>query len=259
VNTFIKRVYNETKSIKPWVKFGLSPFGMWKPGYPESITGFDQYDVLYADAKLWLNEGWIDYFSPQLYWPISRIAQSFPVLLGWWQGENTKQRHLWPGMSVGRDTSKASVNETINQIMITRGMVPQSKGAIHWSISSDTRNPSLQKALLDGPYRQKALIPESQWLDDQAPADPAVTTTSSTDSVSVSWNHSNPKDVFHWVAYYKYGNGWSYKILNRGERTINLAKTIKANNKEQTLTSVIVTAVDRVGNESRKKELAIGK
>jgi uncharacterized lipoprotein YddW (UPF0748 family) len=259
VNTFIKRVYNETKSIKPWVKFGLSPFGMWKPGYPESITGFDQYDVLYADAKLWLNEGWIDYFSPQLYWPISRIAQSFPVLLGWWQGENTKQRHLWPGMSVGRDTSKASVNETINQIMITRGMVPQSKGAIHWSISSDTRNASLQKALLDGPYRQKALIPESQWLDDQAPAEPAVTTTSSADSVSASWNHSNPKDVFHWVAYYKYGNGWSYKILNRGERTINLAKTIKANNKDQTLTSVIVTAVDRVGNESRKKELAIGK
>jgi hypothetical protein len=61
------------------------------------------------------------------------------------------------------------------------------------------------------------------------------------------------------VAYYKYGNGWSYKILNRGERSINLAKTIKANNKDQTLTSLIVTAVDRVGNESRKKELAIGK
>jgi hypothetical protein len=61
------------------------------------------------------------------------------------------------------------------------------------------------------------------------------------------------------VAYYKYGNGWSYKILNRGERIINLAKTIKANNKDQTLTSLIVTPLDREGNDSRKKQLAKGK
>ncbi|MEO6818987.1 MAG: family 10 glycosylhydrolase, partial [Ginsengibacter sp.] len=83
VNKFIHRLYDEIKKEKKYVKFGLSPFGIWRPGNPASIEGFDQYDQLYADAKLWLNEGWIDYFSPQLYWPISRIKQSFPVLLGW--------------------------------------------------------------------------------------------------------------------------------------------------------------------------------
>jgi uncharacterized lipoprotein YddW (UPF0748 family) len=86
------------------VKFGVSPFGIWRPGYPESISGFDQYDQLYADARLWLNKGWVDYFSPQLYWPVNRYAQSYPVLLGWWAGENKMNRHLWPGISVGRDS-----------------------------------------------------------------------------------------------------------------------------------------------------------
>ena len=98
------------KAEKKHVKFGLSPFGIWRPGYPESVVGFDQYDQLYADAKLWLNKGWIDYFSPQLYWPINRIPLSFPVLLGWWANENKKNRHLWPGISVGRDTSAKDNN-----------------------------------------------------------------------------------------------------------------------------------------------------
>ena len=100
VNVFIENVYNEIKAIKKDVKFGLSPFGIWRPGNPSSIAGMDQYDKLYADAKLWLNKGWVDYFSPQLYWPIGRIAQSYPVLLNWWQKENYLQRHLWPGISL---------------------------------------------------------------------------------------------------------------------------------------------------------------
>src|SRR5690606_17465245 len=135
-----------------------------------STAGFDQYDQLYADAKLWLNKGWIDYFTPQLYWPVNRIPQSFPVLLGWWAGENTQSRHLWPGMSVSRDTALLSVRETLSQIMITRGMLPQSAGAVHWNLSAVMRNPALAEALLEGPYRNDALVPASPWLDRTAPS-----------------------------------------------------------------------------------------
>jgi uncharacterized lipoprotein YddW (UPF0748 family) len=247
VNSFIERVYKEIKAVKPQVKFGLSPFGIWRPGYPESISGFDQYDVLYADAKLWLNKGWIDYFAPQLYWPISRIPQSFPVLLGWWQGENHMQRHLWPGISVGRDTAKASVNETLNQIMVSRAMVPQSKGVIHWSISSDTRNPSLQKALMDGPYKLPALVPASPWLDDQAPSVPSFSFQPAGDSVKLTWSHGNEKDVFHWVVYYQTGNTWNYTILNRNQRTLMLDR------KKGAVKRLAISAVDRMGNESERK------
>lgn len=253
VNTFIQRVYKEIKKEKPWVKFGLSPFGIWRPGYPESIAGFDQYDVLYADAKLWLNKGWIDYFSPQLYWPISRVAQSYPVLLGWWQQENKLQRHLWPGISVGRDTAKATVNETINQIMISRAMVPKSKGVIHWSISSDVRNTALQKALDEGVYQKQALVPPSAWLDNKAPAAPRVNVTTTAGPVQLQWTHANEKDVFLWVVYYKYGNSWDYKILPHQTRMLALEKSRDVNGKAQPLTAVVVSAVDRTGNESAKK------
>ncbi len=253
VNVLIERLYKEIKTEKKHVKFGLSPFGIWRPGYPESVAGFDQYDQLYADAKLWLNKGWIDYFSPQLYWPINRMAQSFPVLLGWWQSENTFQRHLWPGISVGRDTSAKNVNEIMSQIMISRGMLPQSKGVVHWSISSVTQNPQMTKGLIEGPYKQEALVPASPWLDAVPPVAPSVTISKKTDAVTLNWTHVSGKDVFRWVVYYQYGTTWGYTILNRNDTVYEL----KAMEGKNALTKIVVTAVDRVGNESERKELVI--
>lgn len=254
VNTFIERLYKEIKKEKPYVKFGLSPFGIWRPGYPESIGGFDQYETLYADARLWLNKGWVDYFSPQLYWPINRMQQSFPVLLGWWAGENKKNRHLWPGISVNRDTNRVNVNETLNQIMIDRGMVPESKGVIHWSISSVTRNPVLTQSLLDGVYKKEALVPSSPWLDKNAPDMPEVQTKVAGDSLHIKWTHNNEKDVFRWVIYYQYGDTWNYKIANRNERSMMLKSSL---NPKTVLNSIAITAVDRTGNESERKEIVV--
>lgn len=250
VNTFIHRLYDNIKAEKKNVKFGLSPFGIWRPGYPASVAGFDQYDQLYADAKLWLNKGWIDYFSPQLYWPISRIAQSFPVLLGWWSDENTMNRHLWPGISVSRDTAAAAVTETLNEIMISRTMLPKSSGVIHWNIFSVTKNPNMAKMLIEGPYKNQALVPASPWLDNKAPDAPSVTLTQRDTIVTVSWTHKDEQDVFHWVVYHQYGQTWSYTILNQGDRKIEL-KPLKGKDK---LNAVAVTAVDRMGNESGRNE-----
>lgn len=258
VNVFIKRLYKEIKAVKPYVKFGLSPFGIWRPGYPESIGGFDQYDQLYADARLWLNKGWIDYFTPQLYWPINRMSQSFPVLLGWWAGENKKKRHLWPGISVGRDTSVRNVNEILSQIMIDRGMIPESKGVVHWSISSLTHNPNMTKAIIEGPYKKQALVPASPWLDKKLPAAPVVNISSPDSTITLQWKHPDEKDVFNWVIYHKYGNTWSYTILPAGEdKSITIKKSAGENAQKVLLTRVAVTAVDRVGNESKPNEIAV--
>lgn len=255
VNIFIERLYKNIKAQKPYVKFGLSPFGVWRPGYPESIEGFDQYNQLYADAKLWLNKGWIDYFTPQLYWPINRIAQSFPVLLRWWSDENTMQRHLWPGISVGRDTSIRNVNETLGQIMITRGITPESKGVVHWSISSVTKNPAMARALLDGPYKKEALVPASPWLDNKPPSDPwSAIKMKDSASYAVNWGHADENDVFRWVVYHKYGNKWSYTIVNKNTHSIDLPATIIENKVSNKLSAIAVTAVDRSGNETSFKE-----
>lgn len=261
VNTLIERLYKEIKATKPYVKFGLSPFGIWRPGYPESIGGFDQYDQLYADAKLWLNKGWIDYFTPQLYWPINRMSQSFPVLLGWWSGENLKHRHLWPGISLGRDTSAKNVNETLSQIMISRGMLPESKGIVHWSISSLTQNPNMTNAIVKGPYAQQALVPPSIWLDKNPPSPPAVDTTAFADKLKISWTHPDEKDVFHWIVYTQYNNKWGYQILNRNDRTAEIDRFITGTYAAGSiyLQKIAVTAVDRTGNESVVKEIEIKK
>ncbi len=264
VNTLIERLYKDIKKEKPWVKFGLSPFGIWRPGYPESIGGFDQYDQLYADAKLWLNKGWIDYFTPQLYWPINRMAQSFPVLLGWWSGENKMHRHLWPGISVGRDTSARNVNEILSQVMISRGMLPESNGIVHWSISSLTQNQNMMNAILKGPYAKQALVPASPWLDKKAPAAPVVTVVWKDDDRVILWKDDDEGDIFHWVVYYQYGNNWNYKIMNHGERSLTLPGSIlirsAANTPSitNTLNSVLITAVDRLGNESKPKKAFLG-
>jgi uncharacterized lipoprotein YddW (UPF0748 family) len=259
VNTFIQRVYKEIKEEKKHVKFGLSPFGIWRPGFPESIAGFDQYDVLYADARLWLNKGWIDYFAPQLYWPINRMPQSFPVLLGWWAGENTLNRHLWPGMSVGNDTSARNVNEILSQIMISRGMLPNSKGVIHWSISQVHKNPTMAKAILAGPYKRPALVPASPWLDNAPPMTPVVKMENVNDStIRVKWSPAAGEEAFRWVVYFQHGNTWNYNILNRKEQSMEIKrKGGNVNGQPQQLARIAVTAVDRTGNESRRRELTV--
>ena len=249
VNVFIRDLYEKIKQEKKHVKFGLSPFGIWRPGYPPSVSGFDQHNVLYADARKWLNEGWVDYFSPQLYWPIGRVSQSFPVLLGWWSGENKKERHLWPGMSVGRDTSVRSVNETINQVMITRGMLPESMGAIHWSISSVVLNPNLSRSLLNGPYQKQALVPASPWLDASPPGKPSIDLTQSKGSMKLSWVHRQDEDLLQTVIYTQYGKTWSYFIVNGNNGSAELpAERIQNNGDRSYLQAVAVAAVDRAGN-----------
>jgi uncharacterized lipoprotein YddW (UPF0748 family) len=256
VNDFINNLYKKIKAEKPYVKFGLSPFGTWRPGYPSIVEGFDQYDQLYADARLWLNKGWIDYFTPQLYWRTNSSTLSFPILLNWWVNENKKNRHLWPGISVGRDTTAANTIEVMNQIMISRGMLPKSSGDVHWSIGSLTKDSNLAKAVIDGPYKKQALVPPSEWLDGTAPDAPQVTTTKEGDSLKINWKHNNESDVFHWVVYYRYVNKWSYTILNRNDRTYSIS--LLSSDKRK-LNGLIVTAVDRTGNESvGNKQLVIG-
>ena len=266
VNTFIKRVYKGIKAEKPYVKFGLSPFGIWRPYNPPAIgASFDQHNMLYADARKWLNEGWIDYYSPQLYWPVNQLAQSFPVLLEWWKEENFKGRHLWPGINIGRQGVEKASDEAINEIMIARGLLPQSPGVVHWSIGSLVNSPGLTKAIFEGPYKRKALVPPSPWLDKKIPVPPEVNFTQKKDSLVISWSHKNMNNISNWVVYYKHGTLWNNNIygnkitsdnipvfvINRNFLNRTDPKTI-TNIKDVLipLDSIAISAVDRYGNES---------
>ena len=159
VNQLVESLYKETKAIKPWVKVGISPFGIWRPGSPPGIAGFDQYGKLYADAKLWFNNGWVDYFTPQLYWPIAQEKQSYPKLLAWWAGQNTKHRHLWPGNHTGRHPA----NEIVEQIKATRSQIAE-PGNVHFSMRSILNNSGGKADALKAIYAESALVPAMPWL-----------------------------------------------------------------------------------------------
>ena len=246
VNQFIERIYKEIKAEKSYVKFGLSPFGIWKPGHPAGITGSSQYDELYADAKLWLNKGWIDYFSPQLYWAIDPPRQSFTALLKWWESENTHHRHIWPGLNTVGVRSSNRPQEIVRQVEATRQLIPNSVGAIHWSIAGLTNSPAMVEAIKSGPYREQALIPRSPWLAANPLLTPTLLLTNQESSVFAKWLHKQPDAIFHWIAYAQYGDTWEYEIVDKDQTEKSFPKVKNG----KPLKAIAVKAVDRLSNES---------
>jgi uncharacterized lipoprotein YddW (UPF0748 family) len=253
VNKFVQRVYEGIKSEKPYVKFGISPFGVYRPGIPPSIAGFDQYGILYADAKLWLNMGWIDYFTPQLYWPISRVELSYPVLLNWWKSENTLHRNLWPGLFIRPEIEKKEMAlEIVNQIMVTRGIVPQSPGTMLFSMKSLMSKDSIMyKALSSGPFKTQALLPNYSWLDNEAPPAPIIFKIGATGDLIIRWKAADAEKPAWFVLYMKRNDVWTFEVLPG-----NLY-SIPSNLDLKNVTAVAISAVDRCGNESEKSAFEV--
>jgi uncharacterized lipoprotein YddW (UPF0748 family) len=180
IDDLVKEIYDQTKELKPHVKVGISPFGIWRPGNPPSIQGFDQYDRLFADARKWLQQGWLDYWTPQLYWPISQTPQSFPQLLAWWHQQNDKGRTLAPGLYTGRiQYQDWPVDEIVGQVLTTRAMstlTGTSTGHVHFSSQILTRNvKGIAESIRDRLYDDVALPPAMPWVDDTPPAKPTFT------------------------------------------------------------------------------------
>jgi uncharacterized lipoprotein YddW (UPF0748 family) len=168
VNRLIQSMYTRMHTIRPKIKFGISPFGIWKSGVPEGITGLSSYDSLYCDSRLWLQQGWVDYMTPQLYWAIDPPAQSYPVLLKWWVEQSTKGRHIYAGNELARLLPSGSnwpLNEIIRQIDITRSLrFNLALGNVFFSWSQIKQNVKGIRSELAMSYKQKANIPRMSWL-----------------------------------------------------------------------------------------------
>jgi uncharacterized lipoprotein YddW (UPF0748 family) len=245
VNTFIEAVGREIKRIRTDIVYGISPFGIWQPMPEKDIRGFDAYEQLYADSRKWLRDGTVDYFTPQLYWETAKKGQSFPVLLNWWKEQNIKKRFVWPGIAAYRIGSTATFTsgEIAYQIKETR-LDPLTTGAIYFSQKS-LRNDlgNIQKELRENVYKRNVLIPQFSWIKASAIVSPKVKITHDSQYVRVSWTEQGKRRAFWFVVYAKDKDGWSYSVLPSAERSIALSADRK-------IEKVVVTAVDRLGNES---------
>jgi len=240
VDIFMQQVYHTIKTEKPWVKFGISPFGIWRPKNPPGITGFDSYAGLYADSRKWLLEGWCDYFSPQLYWAIQPPAQSFPALLAWWNTQNAHHRHLWPGLNTLKVGDAWQPAEIANQIALTRRY--PGPGHIHWSVNALMKNSALDLALDRNVYKEPALIPASPWLDATSPPPPKLSVDVWGQSTHAQWQSGVGKSATWWVWQTRANGVWTTQIFPAA-RTDAYLENASPN-------AVAIRSVDRVGNLS---------
>ena len=247
VDTFIRRVYESIKATKPSVKFGLSPFGIWRPGNPPQIRGFDAYAVLYADSRKWLQSGWVDYFTPQLYWAIEPKEQSFPALLDWWNQQNPKRRHVWPGMNTAKARNWGP-REIPNQIELARKQ-PVSAGHVHWNMKSLLRNGELQSALERVAYAQPALVPACPWLDARPPGKPALSVSDTGGGLQIVWKPQQGEAVRFWLLQTRRGGAWTSEVTGvSGRKLDGPAPGV-----------IALTAIDRAGNASAPAVLEMRK
>jgi uncharacterized lipoprotein YddW (UPF0748 family) len=247
VDKLIEELYKGVHAVKPWVKVGISPFGIWRPGNPEQIKGFDAYTEIYADSKKWLQAGWADYFSPQLYWPIAPPQQSYPVLFDWWRSVNTKNRHIWPGLATYRVTENSArhipAQEIIDEIDTTRAR-GSGTGHIHFNMTALMKDPDSLNEKLAVVYAEPALIPASPWLGAKKPGKPVIKLTrdKATDEPTISLTPAQGEKVWLWTVRTYDGSRWTSEVLPGWLRSHRLPVVSPAR--------VVVTAVSRTGVES---------
>jgi len=270
VTTLIKALNDTIKAIKPWVRFGISPFGIHRnqkdtpDGSGSKTNGLSNYDQLYADVPLWINNGWIDYNVPQIYWKIGHPAADYKTLIEWWSSSNFGGQ-LYIGQNISTFTEADVDDPSKTQFETKMKMVrelPNIHGNVWWPGWSLNRNPDGFTDSLTMKYqRYPALIPVYANLDTISPL-PVLKFAHKRGRLT--WNHSemnNPMQVARFYAIYRFPEGvtpnteqskYLVKISNVPEYTIEK----EGSSKKRYV--YIVTAIDRCWNESApSKQLSV--
>ena len=213
----VDELITKTKEVidknRPEVKFGVSPFGVWRNAESDSLgsstkAGAPTYDSLYADTRKWLEKGWVDYIAPQLYWAIGFKPAAYDTLAKWWS-DNSFDRHIYVGHAVYKinnnyDSAWYNPSEIPNQIRVNRSLNEHVKGSIYFSAKQVLQNPnSFSDSLRTELYAQKALPPIMKWKNLPLPIGPEkVKVKKNTDSYLVKWKHPKTKDKALFPVYY---------------------------------------------------------
>lgn len=273
VNIFVKQLHETIAEIKPWVKFGVSPFGIYrnKKNSPNGsdTNGLQNYDDLYADVLLWVNNGWIDYYVPQIYWQIGHPTADYKTLIKWWN-QNASNRPLYIGEDIDRTVKYSDVdNSAINQMPAKYLLHQQSsnvRGTVLWYARLAVDNVGNYGSMLRNVYwRYPALQPGMPFIDNKAPK--------KVRKVKPVWTADGY--VLFWTA--PRGKGWKdeatrYVVYRFGAKEkINITDPSKIvaittdtfhklpYNDGRTKYTYVVTALDRMQNESKtvKKKIKL--
>ncbi len=192
VDSLIRDVHEAIAATKPWIRFGISPFGIWrnKASDPRGseTSGLQNYDDLFADVPSWAAKGWIDYQIPQLYWELDHKRASYRTLCRWW-ADHGHGRHVY----IGQDVKKTADASELSEKIAMTDEAETIQGNCWWYAGNIA---ALADGLTDGPYRHMALVPEYLWL----PAEPALRPdTPRFDGERLTWKRHD--SARKWVIY----------------------------------------------------------
>jgi uncharacterized lipoprotein YddW (UPF0748 family) len=247
VDLLVDTLRGEITKAKPWVKFGVSPFGIWRPGEPATVTGFDAFGRIYADARKWLSKGWVDYLAPQLYWGIEQDGQRFGELLRWWHDQNDSTRHIWPGLAgykINAPPARWRSGELLRQIDSTR-TVRGATGAVHFQFTAlfEDRD-SIATRLLNGPYAIPALVPAMPWKGGAIPRTPAIAIAESRGIEVLVIGRRPPDDVRWWAIQSRVGTQWRLRLVEAAITEVSVRSLAVAGVAAET---IALTPVSRTG------------
>ncbi|MFN3629640.1 MAG: glycoside hydrolase family 10 protein, partial [Casimicrobiaceae bacterium] len=274
VNVLVEQLHLLVRAVRPQARFGISPFGLPRPGRrPPGITGFSQYDELYADVEHWLARGWLDYLAPQLYWPRAQTAQAFEPLLRSWLAANTRGRHVFPGLYTSRlpapDSAAASTwaaEEILGQIELARRVAGESPdiaaGHVHFSASALLQDrDGIATRLARRTYAAPALAPRCPWLEGSsevgmsAPEAPRVawSRVGEQSSLRLQLTARDPRAFRHVVAW-RGADAWQLAVFPAAQTQITLTLPSGAGDR---ILEIAVSAVDRQGIEGAARRLTL--
>lgn len=246
VDRFVQGMYASVKKVKPWVRVGISPFGVWRPGVPSGTSAnIDAYHHLSADSRKWLAKGWCDYLSPQLYWRI-KSEQSYTRLLTWWRAQG--KRPVWPGIASARVNSKEDpgrpASEIVNQVSYSRSIGKNYVGHVFWSMKSLMENRGgVSTMVAKNFYQQPALVPPMPWISDRPPATPLVSASSQRGKTMIRWGAIS--GIKKYAVQARYGSQWILSAVVTGTRVSVVGNP----------DAIAVSAVDRYGTTSAPRVL----
>ena len=267
VNMVIAELQQTIKSTKPWVEFGVSPFGVWRndnvdPRGSATRAGVQNYDDLYADILKWLKEGSIDYVAPQLYWEIGKKVADYEVLAKWWS-ENSFGKNLYVGLYNSQlGTAEANQawrkgNEVIRQLNMNKNF-PQIDGAVFFSAKPFLKNKQgLNDSLQNNLYKYPAICPINRNIVGEASAQPQnIRIVKDGSDAYLLWNEVNEEggcQIAYYIVYAFKGkkvgdmNDPANIVLRTTENCVDLREI---NHKFRGNFTFVVTAINRYKHES---------
>lgn len=265
VNILIQKIHETIRGLKPWVKFGISPFGIYRNEKNDPLgsktNGLQNYDDLYADVLLWARNGWVDYNIPQIYWQIGHPAADYETLVKWW-AKNTENRPLFIGQSVmntiqNADPKNPSMNQLPRKMALERAYQTIG-GSCQWPASAVVENAGKYRdALVQEYHRYPALVPVFDFMDDKAPGKVRkVKKVWTEDGYMLFWTPPKAKDEMdRAVQYVVYRFGDKEKVnIDDASHIVavtrnNFYKLPYKDGKNKY--RYVVTALDRLHNESK--------